>query len=133
MPSRDNDSSAASSACSPSRLGRSWEPSPSRERSFEVSAWRRALFFFRSLGCRSLVTSSSRPRALLTGHGNDRRRRSTYEDERWSNFWLGSSPFYNLSTSTSTNNYIVGTRSGLVRTSRCEQAFECDGNKVKIN
>ena len=27
----------------------------------------------------------------------------------------------------------MGTRSGLVRTSRCEQAFECDGNKVKIN
>ena len=45
MPSRDNDSSAASSACSPPRLGRSLEPSPARERSFEVSAWRRALFF----------------------------------------------------------------------------------------
>ena len=28
------------SACSPPRLGRSWEPSPARERSFEVSAWR---------------------------------------------------------------------------------------------
>ena len=69
-------------ACSPPRLGRSWEPSPARERSFEVSAWRRALTFFRSLGCRSLVTSSSRPRALLTGHGNSRRRRITYEDER---------------------------------------------------
>ena len=27
----------------------------------------------------------------------------------------------------------MGTHSGLVRTSRCEQAFECDGNKVKIN
>ena len=34
----------------------------------------------------------------------------------------------------STNTCIVGTRSGLVRsTSRCEQAFDCDGNKVKIN
>ena len=27
----------------------------------------------------------------------------------------------------------MGTRSCLVRTSRCEQAFVCDGNKVKIN
>ena len=46
MPSRDNDSNAAGLACSPLRLGRSWEPSPARERSFEVSAWRRALYFF---------------------------------------------------------------------------------------
>ena len=49
MPSRDNDSSSAGSACSPPRLGRSWEPSPACERSFEVSAWRRALFFSAAL------------------------------------------------------------------------------------
>ena len=48
MPAELNEQGelTAGLACSPPRLGRSWEPSPAHERSFEVSAWRRALSFF---------------------------------------------------------------------------------------